>query len=172
MPKIDALAETPETPVDPIAQALVNMENKIVHMVNENNVWRENVNNLLRGVMKAIEGMNQRIAAVSHDHAEVTIEAALDATVHHRFFDVPTDNAAMRIYQNGPDHPVAPGHYVLQVRQEIGADFVTPEVPGEMDEYIATKFIRSQLSPNTWYYVEISRLSAEPIDETSVPTTV
>ena len=119
-----------------------------------------NVNQMHQMQMAAIQNGG-------HHHHDVAAPA--QPTIIFTFLEALSGNTMYRVYQDGPDHPICPNALNVHTRRD-GAD-VFDSVPVEQPllDLIASEFDRQvgQVS-NKVFFVEVHRLSNEPIDDSSV----
>lgn len=119
-----------------------------------------NVNQMHQMQMAAIQNGG-------HHHHDVAAPA--QPTIIFTFLEALSGNTMYRVYQDGPDHPICPNALNVHTRRD-GAD-IFDSVPVEQPllDLIASEFDRQVGQvPNKVFFVEVHRLSNEPIDDSSV----
>lgn len=148
----------PSTPerITALEQRQDALENTIMSAIRD---LAMNVNQMHRTQLNALEhGYN-------HDHAHAPVKPEIVFT----FLEAMSLNTMYRVYMDGPEHPICPNQLNIHTRREGEDLFDSVPVGDAMDRLIPEAFAEQVGAvPNKVYFVEVHRLSDEPLDDTSV----
>lgn len=132
------------------------LENTIMSAIRDLSM---NVNQMHRTQLNAIDQLGH-----GHVHQEPPAPQILFT-----FLEAQSANSMYRVYQDGPDHPICPNQVNIHTRRDDEDVFDAVPVDPIMVELLNREFA-AQVGqvPNKVYYVEVHRLTDEPVDETSV----
>jgi hypothetical protein len=154
----------PRQPAKPTTQERVEflekrldfLENTIMSAIRDLSV---NVNQMHRTQLSALGHLNH-----DHDH-----QAPPAPQIMFTFLEALSVNSMYRVYLDGPDHPICPNQLNIHTRRDGEDVFDSAPVEPIMVELLTREFA-AQVGqvPNKVYFVEVHRLTDEPVDETSV----
>lgn len=150
------------------ATFLNSLSARLDHLITENATWREEANKTIQANLEAVQALLSN-GVHSHEHDHAANHAKLAQSLSFSFTNEAQPESSFCIWMNSLDHPSAPGTYSIKARNAPEGEFEVTEAPQEIEEFLITKYIEADLASNQWHYVTVYRLSAEPVDETSVP---
>lgn len=132
------------------------LENTLMSAIRDLSI---NVNQMHRTQLEALKNGHHH----GHDHP------APQPTIVFTFLEAMSLNTMYRVYQDAADHPICPNQLNIHTRVDGGELFESVPVDPALVELISREFA-SQVGevPNKVYFVEVHRLSDEPLDDTSV----
>lgn len=155
LPAVQRPPSTPER-LAALEQRQDALENSIMSAIRD---LAMNVNQMHRTQMDALQNGHHH-----HDH-----HAPAQPTIVFTFLEALSLNTMYRVYMDGPDHPICPNQLNTHTRREGTDVFDALPVEPALDQLILEAFAAQVGSvPNKVYYVEVHRLSDEPLDESSV----
>jgi hypothetical protein len=118
-----------------------------------------NVNQMHRTQLNALQNGHH-----NHDH-----HAPERPQIVFTFLEALSLNSMYRVYQDAADHPICPNQLNIHTRREGSDVFDSEPVEPALVELLSNEFATKigQVA-NKVYYVEVHRLSDEPLDEHSV----
>lgn len=148
----------PSTPERLMAleQRCDHLENTIMSAIRD---LAMNVNQMHRTQLQALEH------GIGHGHQHEAPSPQIVFT----FLEAMSLNTMYRVYQDAADHPICPNQLNIHTRREGEEVFDSVPVEPVLVELLSREFA-SQVGqvPNKVYFVEVHRLSDEPLDESSV----
>lgn len=129
-------------------------------------------NTLLSAIRDLAMNVNQmhrtQLNALQHGHHHHD-EAPAAPEIVFTFLEAMSLNTMYRVYQDAADHPICPNQLNIHTRRDGEDVFDSVAVEPVLVELISREFAtKIGQVPNKVYFVEVHRLTDEPLDDSSV----